>query len=195
MFEKKVKLKDLKSPSYLKVILGSLLDIHNHRFYRRTFILCLIIHIFITLLPTLETTIKIPIRLQPLLFFLYEIWPLPTFKMSSQDTLLPNNLFFKAFEILALLLYTVDLLPKIFVWKKNSLWKFINIFIVTMMVLQIPLALKGYIEAGANINTLKFRTLSIGLSFLLMLESMSIREQRHIKVTKSNFGLIFSPLF
>jgi len=108
--------------------------------------------------------------------------------MSRADVILPSNILFKSFEILALLLYTVDLLPKIFVWKRHFLWKLVNIFIVTMMVLQIPLALKGYLEAGVSIDTLKIRTLSIGLSFLLMLESMSIREQRHIKVAKrSNF--------
>ena len=185
MFENKVKDKEPKAPTLFKTLLGGLLDIHGHRYYRRTFFLCIVFHIFITFLPSRETAIRIPQQLQPLLVFLYTIWPLPTFQMTSADMLLPTNLLFKLFEILALLLYTVDLLPKIFVWKRPFLWKTMNILVVTVMVLQIPLSLRGYLEAGASIDTIKIRTLSIGLSFLLMLEIMSIREQRHIKVSKS----------
>jgi len=192
MFEKRVKTKHLKAPSYLKALLSGLLDIHSHRYFRRSFCLCLIWHILMTLLPSLETAIQIPGQLKPLLVFLYRIWPLPTFEMTSQDILLPSNLFFKSFEILALLLYTVDLLPKIFVWKKPFLWKLANILVISIMVLQIPLSLRGYLETGASLQLLKVRTLSIGLSFLLMLEIMSIREQRHIKVTKSKISYDFS---
>ena len=40
----------------------------------------------------------------------------------------------KSLEILVILLYGVDLLPKIFLWRLSLIWRMINIFIVTLMV-------------------------------------------------------------
>mmetsp|Transcript_43563 Transcript_43563/g.60486 ORF Transcript_43563/g.60486 Transcript_43563/m.60486 type:complete len:236 (-) Transcript_43563:1045-1752(-) len=95
-----------------------------------------------------------------------------------------SNLLFKFFEILVMLLYTVDLLPKIFVWKKPLWWKAINICIVTVMVLQVPLTMYVYTESGISKDILKIRTLSLSISFMIVLEIFSIREQRTIRTSR-----------
>jgi hypothetical protein len=105
--------------------------------------------------------------------------------MTKSGFLDADNLLFKSFEILVILLYTVDLLPKIFVWKKSFLWKLFNILIITAMVIQVPLTMSGYMELGMSKEILKIRTLSIGVSLLLLLEILSIREQKTIKSVKS----------
>jgi hypothetical protein len=88
-----------------------------------------------------------------------------------------------------MLLYILDLMPKIFVWKKPLYWKLINAILVTLMVAQLPLTMVGFIEQGVSINKLKIRICSICLSFLLLCEILSIREQRHIKLNSIKLSL------
>jgi len=40
-------------------------------------------------------------------------------------------------EILIMIFYLVELMPKILVWKKPLWWKALNAFLVTLMVLQV----------------------------------------------------------
>lgn len=185
MFEKKVKSKDLESPTFFSGLVKGFLDIHSHRYFRRTFCLCLIVHMITILVTNLELGIPIPISIRPIFEFFYKVWPIPTFPMTKSGFLDADNLLFKSFEILVILLYTVDLLPKIFVWKKSFFWKLFNIAIITAMVIQVPLTMSGYMQLGMSKEILKIRTLSIGVSLLLLLEILSIREQKTIKSVKS----------
>ena len=190
MKETKINSRALKKNTFVAGFTAGFLDIHKHRYFRRIFCALLICHILSLMIPDVDRPIEIPIFLKPYLEFLYRIWPFPTAKLadffSDNAYIYIRNILFKSFEILVLLLYTVDLLPKIFVWKKPLLWKLINIFVVTMMVIQVPLIMSGYIESGFSIATLKVRTFSIGLSFLFLLEILSIREQRHMKIMKNS---------
>jgi hypothetical protein len=52
------------------------------------------------------------------------------------------------------------------------------------MVVEVPLTMIGYIESGINVDYLKLRICSISLSFLLLVEILSIREQRHLRLKK-----------
>lgn len=192
--EKKVKsdkLKGLKETTAFSEFLSSFLNIHGHRYYRRFFCCLILCHIITVLLPYSESAVFVPASLQYVLSFLYEIWPFPTFNFSNyggdQGTgiIFLRNIIFKSFEIQVILLYIIDLLPKIFLWKKSLLWKTVNILIVTVMVFQVPLTLIGFLAEG-DMMLLRVRTCSIGLSFLLMLEIMSIREQRLHLIKKSN---------
>jgi hypothetical protein len=175
------KTREIKAPGFFSTLAKGILDIHSHRYYRRTFTLFLIFHMITCLLPNLDLGIPIPASARPLLDFIYQRWPLPTFKMTiiiaEGATIHARSLLFKAFEILVLMLYVMDLVPKIFFWKKSMAWKLINIAVITMMVVQVPLTLRGYLDSGIGIEKLRIRTLSIQVSLLLTLEIYSIREQ------------------
>mmetsp|Transcript_25938 Transcript_25938/g.22879 ORF Transcript_25938/g.22879 Transcript_25938/m.22879 type:complete len:206 (-) Transcript_25938:876-1493(-) len=194
MLEKKVNTKDLESPSFFSNLTKGFLDIHGHRYFRRSFIVLLLLHMITNLVPISQLQIMIPKQMSSILNLAYENWPLPTFRMTKTSdeseftTLEATNLIFKSFEILVMLLYTVDLLPKIFVWKKPMWWKAINICIVTVMILQVPLTMYVYTESGMSIDILKIRTLSISISLLLVLEIFSIREQRTIRTSRRYFN-------
>ena len=125
-------------------------------------------------------------------YFFYQwrkVLPIFSWSMSNSGLYPIGNLFIKGLEISVILLYIVDLLPKILVWKKPLYWKMLNAVVVTLMVIQMPITLREYIEMGISLERLKLRIFSIGLSFLLLCEILSIREQRTLK-WKSNF---YSP--
>jgi hypothetical protein len=96
--------------------------------------------------------------------------------MGTESKYLLSNLLLKSLEISVLLLYVLDLVPKILIWRKPLLWKLLNVFVVTLMVVQMPITFKGYLESGISLERLKVRVFSIGLSFLLLCEILSIRE-------------------
>lgn len=96
------------------------------------------------------------------------------------------NLVFKGFEISLMLLYTIDLIPKLFIWKKPLLWKILNALVVTLMVIQVPLTMRHYQLHSFSTEHLKIRICSIGLSFLLLCEILSIREQKTMKSKSIN---------
>lgn len=184
-----LKSKQKETISWFTNIKSGFLDIHSHRYYRRGFTVCILVYIVTILIPNLELDIPVPQAVKPLLDFFYRHWPFPTFKMinstATEATLYSRNLLFKIFEITIIFLYTIDLVPKIFIWKKPFLWKLMNIAVVTMMVVQVPLTMRGYQESGMGYESLKIRTLSVGISLLLTLEIYSIREQHHLKTSKS----------
>ena len=176
----KVKLKT--KPSFFKSLISSFLDVHNHRYFRGTFCGLIFLHIITVMIPAADLEINIPNGLKEIFNYLFDHWPLPTFQMSESNHLLIRNVMFKALEIIVMLLYTIDLLPKIFYWRKPLYWKLLNIFVVTIMVLQVPLTMIGYLESKHSIENLKVRICSISLSFILMCEIMSIRERRNLKL-------------
>lgn len=165
-----------------KSFLSSFINVHSHRYFRGTFCFLIFLHIISLLIPLDNIAIHIPNEINSLFNYLFDLWPFPTFEMSQSNQLLVRNALFKALEILVLLLYTIDLVPKIFYWNKPLYWKIINIFIVTIMVLQVPLTMIGYVESGISVEKLKIRISSIGLLFILMCEIMSIRERQNFKL-------------
>ena len=176
----KIKLK--QNQSFFKSLISSFLDVHNHRYFRGTFCGLILLHIIAVMIPITDLEVNIPNGLKDIFNYMFEHWPLPTFQMSESNNLPTRNLMFKALEIIVLLLYTIDLLPKIFYWRKPLYWKLLNIFVVTFMVLQVPLTMIGYLESKHSIENLKMRICSIGLSFILLCEIMSIRERRNIRL-------------
>ena len=95
------------------------------------------------------------------------------------------TLLLKGLELSVNFLYFIDLIPKIFIWKKTLIWKLVNIFIITLMVIQLPITLRGYMSSNVGLEKLKVRAYSIGLSFLLLIEILSVREFLSIRM-KSN---------
>lgn len=178
--EDKAKLKPIKS--FFKSLVTSFLGVHNHRYFRGTFCALIFLHIITVMIPATDLEINIPNGLKDLFNYVFDLWPLPTFQMSESNHLLIRNVMFKALEIIVMLLYTIDLLPKIFYWRKPLYWKLLNIFVVTIMVLQVPLTMIGYLESKHSVENLKMRICSISLSFILMCEIMSIRERRNIRL-------------
>lgn len=178
--EEKVRLKQNKS--FFKSFLSHFLDVHNHRYFRGTFCGLIFLHMITVMIPITDLEVNIPNGLKYIFKYVFDLWPLPTFQMSESNSLLIRNVMFKALEIIVMLLYTIDLLPKIFYWRKPLYWKLLNIFVVTIMVLQVPLTMIGYLESKHSIENLKVRICSISLSFILMCEIMSIRERRNLKI-------------
>jgi hypothetical protein len=74
----------------------------------------------------------------------YKVWPLPTWQMGEEDTLILSNFLFKLMEVFMFLIYFADLLPKIFFWKRPLWYKIANAFITFAMMAQVPLNLIGY---------------------------------------------------
>eukprot|EP01017_Pseudomicrothorax_dubius_P033835 TRINITY_DN4570_c0_g1_i2.p1 TRINITY_DN4570_c0_g1~~TRINITY_DN4570_c0_g1_i2.p1 ORF type:complete len:631 (-),score=136.61 TRINITY_DN4570_c0_g1_i2:315-2207(-) len=187
--QKLQKTEERLSGGRLSTLIKGFLDIHRHRYVRRLFCAAIIIHLFVLLLIT-DSKFQAPEIVQWILLMSARAWPFPTFQMSEirADTteIKSVHIGFKVFEILILLTYTVDLLPKIFVWKKRMIWKLANIFIVTIMVAQVPLTMKSYLDraSGEQVDMLKWRLCSISLSFLLLFEILSIREQRTIRLNE-----------
>lgn len=91
--------------------------VHSHRVFRGFFIMLLFLHMILLLLPWME--IKIPAW--PLLKTIFSIasylWPFPTFNMLSEENLYLRQLLMKTLEISVIVLYAIDLLPKIFIWR------------------------------------------------------------------------------
>lgn len=189
LLDKKVKLIPYREENRVQYILKSMLNIHNHRYFRRLFCSLLIAHILILFLAA-EWKIRTPEFVHMFLFISSKLWPFPTFVMSSPLTADSSeiqviNIAFKVFEITSILLYAIDLVPKIFVWRTWFIWKLVNIFVVTVMVIQVPLTMIGYLQSGENPDRLKWRVCSISLSFLLLCDVFSIREQRTLRQMKS----------
>jgi hypothetical protein len=44
----------------------------------------------------------------------------------------------KSLEISVILLYAIDLLPKILIWRQSWLWRMLNMLIVALMVAELP---------------------------------------------------------
>ena len=156
------------------------LYIHSHRYSRRAFFAFLMIHtILLPFLFETDAEIQLPHFMEQILQWTANLWPLPTYNMSSSHTLTMRNAFFKIFEISTQLIYLIDLIPKIFCWRKPMAWKAINIIIIGLMVMQIPLAMMGQqSEKSIDYNLLKSRATSVSLSFMILLEINSIRERR-----------------
>ena len=112
--------------------------IHKHRYFRRLFCLLIVIHVGILLIPVTDQLVEVPESVNKLLIWCNEIWPFPTFKMSTfyvnTTQIYIRNILFKTFEIIIIMFYVVDLLPKIFSWKKRFLWKMLNAIVVSLMV-------------------------------------------------------------
>ena len=116
--EEKIRLK--REKSLFKCFLSNFLDVHNHRYFRGTFCALIFLHIITVMIPITDLEINIPNALKDIFKYIFDLWPLPTFQMSESNSLLIRNVMFKALEIIVMLLYTIDLLPKIFYWKKTN---------------------------------------------------------------------------
>lgn len=82
----------------------------------------------------------------------------------------------KSLEISVIMLYAIDLLPKIFIWRQSWLWRMLNILIVALMVAEMPGTLHHYTERALPVDRLKVRVFSISLSFVVLCEILSLRE-------------------
>jgi len=155
------------------------------------------VHLFIILIPLTNISLTIPKPINIIFDCFYNIWknyfPLLLWEMSNNDNSSHYNILnlsLKCLELTVNFLYFMDLIPKIFVWKKPLIWKLVNICIITLMVIQLPLTYRGYMLSNVGILKLKVRAYSIGLSFLLLIEILSIREFLSIRL-KSNFFIFY----
>eukprot|EP00743_Colponemidia_sp_Colp-15_P001945 GILK01002117.1.p1 GENE.GILK01002117.1~~GILK01002117.1.p1 ORF type:complete len:685 (+),score=76.20 GILK01002117.1:99-2057(+) len=156
------------------------LGFHRHRYVRRVFCLLIVAHIVFVLLPTSSLTVPLPLTELSsfVLDCLWRLWPFPTVTVLSDEGYLPlKNLVLKGIEISVLCLYALDLLPKISHWHRPLWWKIANVLVVTAMVAQVPLSFVGYLQLGVDRTSLGLRVTSMGLSFLLLCEIMTIKEQ------------------
>jgi hypothetical protein len=94
----------------------------------------------------------------------------------SQHSLFVRQLLMKSLEISVILLYAVDLVPKIFIWRQSLLWRMLNLVIVSLMVLQLPATLITFNEVAIPTDRVKLRMFSISLCFVILCEILSIRE-------------------
>ncbi|EAR97022.2 cytochrome b5-like heme/steroid-binding domain protein (macronuclear) [Tetrahymena thermophila SB210] len=161
-----------------------LLDIHSHRNFRKSLFVLISIHLLTFFTPFTQFVLDLPANIQMIFQETFEIWPFPTYSVTNENQVHMINLVFKGLEISVMLLYTIDLLPKIFIWKKPLTWKILNVLVVTLMVVQVPLTMRQYQLHAFSTDHLKIRICSIGLSFLLLCEIMSIREQKSMKSKK-----------
>ncbi|EGR30433.1 hypothetical protein IMG5_132170 [Ichthyophthirius multifiliis] len=159
-----------------------ILRIHSHRYFRKILFIIISIHLLTFISPFTSLALEIPAIIYYIFKQTYDIWPFPTYAVtSSENQIQIANLIYKILEIVVQLLYTIDLLPKIFIWKKPLWWKSLNVLVVTLMVILVPFTIREYQLYGYSIERLKFRVCSIGLSFLLLCEIMSIREWKTLK--------------
>ena len=106
------------------------------------------------------------------------VWPFPTVSVQEGTTVLIASLIVKFIEIAVITFYFVDLLPNIKSWKKPLAWKIINALIVGFMVIQIPLhSLSVYEHLGLSPHKMKLKVMQVCVSFLLLLEILSAREE------------------
>ncbi|KAL4467020.1 hypothetical protein ABPG74_010617 [Tetrahymena malaccensis] len=161
-----------------------LLDIHSHRNFRKSLFVLISIHLLTFFTPFTQFVLDLPTNIQMIFQETFEIWPFPTYSVTNENQVHMINLVFKGLEISVMLLYTIDLLPKIFIWKKPLIWKILNVLVVTLMVVQVPLTMRQYQLHAFSTEHLKIRICSIGLSFLLLCEILSIREQKSMKSKK-----------
>lgn len=161
------------------------LSVHRHRVFRGFFVVLLVLHMLLLLVPWVE--IKIPAWPSLKLFFRIaaSLWPFPTFNMLSAEYLHIRQLLMKTLEISVILLYTVDLLPKIFIWRQHFLWKLANIVVLSLMMFHLPITIKAY-DKVAQPDTIKLRMFSFCLCFVLVCEILSIREQKTLRILMMN---------
>lgn len=91
--------------------------VHSHRVFRSFFIMLLLLHMILLLLPWIQ--IKVPAwpMLKKIFAIAASLWPLPTFDMLAEENLYLRQILMKTLEISVIMLYAVDLLPKIFIWR------------------------------------------------------------------------------
>ncbi|CAD8184578.1 unnamed protein product [Paramecium pentaurelia] len=162
------------------------LMVHSHRVFRGFFIMLLLFHMILLLVPWIE--IKIPAW--PILKIIFAIgaslWPFPTFDMLSEENLYLRQVLMKTLEISVIMLYAIDLLPKIFIWRQNVLWKFVNIVILSQMMFLLPVSIIAYDKIALPTDTMKLRIFSISFCFVIVCEILSIREQKSLRFLKIN---------
>lgn len=74
-------------------------------------------HMILLLFPRLEEIqVPTPPFVRELFALVARLWPFPTFEMFSTGSLHIRMVLMKSLEISVILLYTVDLVPKIFKW-------------------------------------------------------------------------------
>lgn len=153
------------------------MSVHEHRYFRGFFIVLLMVHLVLLMLPWLEEIeVPVPTFVRGVFGLMYRLWPFPTFKMFAAGSLYIRQILMKSLEISVILLYVMDLLPKIFIWRQSWLWRMLNMVIVALMVSELPGTLIYYSERALPVDRLKLRVFSISLSFVVLCEILSIRE-------------------
>ncbi|KRX05139.1 Cytochrome b5-like heme/steroid binding domain [Pseudocohnilembus persalinus] len=168
-----------------KSLYEQIMSIHSHSLFRKSFIIVILIHLLLIIIPYTENTVfKMPEFINKVFSLFFDLWPFVKWTMGENGEYNLHKLVFKGLEISLMLLYVVDLLPKIIVWKKPFWWKLTNTIIIAMMVLQVPLTMRELDNNENDMQRIKFRIFSIGLSFILLCEILSIREQKSIRLKR-----------
>jgi fatty acid desaturase len=152
------------------------MELHAHEYLRNTFRVLLAFHIFVLFFTREGSQIQTNESFQKVLNFCYSLWPFPTMTMSMGDKIDVFNIITKIIEIGVITFYSVDVLPKIFVWKKPVWWKTLNAILITSIVVMIPMSIVGFQNLGLPYSQIKLKVMSLSLSLLLFIEIVHGRD-------------------
>jgi hypothetical protein len=96
--------------------------------------------------------------------------------LSNNSTMDLASIVSKVIELTVITFYLFEVLPKIFIWKKPSWWKFLNGLLITSIVILVPLSIVDSQNLGIPYYQLKLKVMSLCLSLLLFMEIVTGRD-------------------
>ena len=95
-----------------------------------------------------------------------------------------SNLITKLVEVTVIAFYSLDVLPKILVWKKPVWWKCLNAILISSIVIMIPISIMGFQSMDLPYSQIKLKVMSLSLSLLLFIEIVTGRDASDENVPK-----------
>lgn len=154
----------------------SLMDIHAHEYLRNIFRVLLAFHIIVLVFTREGNEIKTSQTFQSVLEWCYRLWPFPTMSMSIGARIDLVNVITKIIEIIVIVFYSFDVLPKILYWRKPIWWKMLNALLISSIVVMIPMSIVGFQNLGIPYSQIKLKVMSLSLSLLLFIEIVTGRD-------------------
>jgi len=152
------------------------MEIHAHEYLRNIFRVLLAFHIIVLFFTREGNEIETSKSFQKILELCYSLWPLPTMNLSIHAKIDVFNIVTKIIEVLVISFYAMDVLPKIFVWRKPMWWKMLNAILISSIVVMIPMSIIGFQNLGLPYTQLKLKVMSLSLSLLLFIEIITGRD-------------------
>jgi fatty acid desaturase len=97
-------------------------------------------------------------------------------RMSIGDKIDLISIITKLIEVTVIAFYSLDVLPKIFVWKKPVWWKCLNAILISSIVIMIPMSIMGFQNSDLPYSQIKLKVMSLSLSLLLFIEIVTGRD-------------------
>jgi len=152
------------------------MEIHAHEYLRNAFRVLMAFHIFVLFFTREGSKIKTNENFQSILNIFYSLWPFPTMAMSIGGGIDIANIITKIVEITVICFYAFEILPKIYLWKKPLIWKLLNAFLISSIVIMIPMSIVGFQNLGLPYSQIKLKVMSLSLSLLLFIEIVAGRD-------------------